>query len=430
MRQSLKLAYGKRFLDLCLEPSLFDVSVILPVDTRPLKDPEKVFLQKAATHFKSLPIKNRVHPKHANASVVIVVSDHTRPVPNRLLIPWIVSELGVKDSCVSVLVGTGTHRSPTKKELYSMFGSEIHDRFEIIVHNCNDSKNLVNVGRSKCGCSCLIHRCYVDADIKIATGFIEPHFFAGFSGGSKAIVPGIAGLETISYFHRAQIIADPHATWGCIDQNPVLHLSREMTSLCPPDCIINVTMNLKKEISGIFVGNHIAAHNDGCTEAEKQYTSSVHRKFPVVITTNSGYPLDMNFYQTVKGLSAASRIVESNGTIIGVSECKNGLPGESEFQRILSRDLSTDDLLTEILNGHTTHQDQWQVQILLQILQKYNVCLYSSMDEGKAKLARVNPISDIEKTLKEIHRSFGSTRLPVAVMPFGPLTIPVHTFFS
>jgi nickel-dependent lactate racemase len=316
---------------------------------------------------------------------VIVVSDHTRPVPDNRLIPWIVTQLGVDDSCVCILVGTGTHRSPTKEELFNMFGPHIHNRFEIVVHDCNDTKNLINVGRSTCGGTCLLHKRYVESDIKIATGFIEPHFFAGFSGGSKAIVPGIAGLETISYFHRARIIADPYATWGRIDQNPVSQLSRNMASLCPPDFIVNVTMNVKKEITDIFIGNHVTAHNDGCKKAEKQYCFPVRRKYPVVIATNSGYPLDMNFYQTVKGISAASRIVEEGGTIIAASECKNGLPGKSEFEKILSKDLSTDDLLNEIMTGKTTRRDQWQVQVLLQILQKCTVCLYSSMDEKKGK---------------------------------------------
>ncbi|MCJ7773710.1 MAG: nickel-dependent lactate racemase, partial [Desulfobacterales bacterium] len=300
MWQSLKLAYGKGFLDLYLEPSLFDVTVLLPVDTRPLKIPEHVFRQKAKNPLGSSPLGKLVPPVNTNSSVVIVVSDHTRPVPDSLLIPWIVNELRVDDSCVSILVGTGTHRSPTKEELFNMFGAQILDRFEIIIHDCKDKNNLINVGRSACGGTCQLHKRYVDADIKIATGFIEPHFFTGFSGGSKAIVPGIAGLETILYFHRAQIIADPLATWGNIEQNPVLQLSRDMTSLCPPDCVANVTMNLKKEITGIFIGNHIPAHNEGCKEAKKQFCSPVHRKFPVVITTNSGYPLDMNFYQTVK----------------------------------------------------------------------------------------------------------------------------------
>ncbi len=426
MRRSLKLAYGKGFLDLFLESSLYDVSVILPSNPRALKHPEKIFLKNAKAPIESTPLRNLVSSKQTTSvSVVIVISDHTRPVPDRLLIPWIVNELGTEDSCVSILVGTGTHRSPTQKELFQMLGPEILQRFEVLIHDCNDSKNLIRVCHTTCGGPCLLHKRYVNADIKIATGFIEPHFFAGFSGGSKAIVPGIAGLETVSYFHRAQIIADPLATWGSITQNPVLHLAREMASLCPPDCIVNVTMNLKKEITGIFIGSHISAHNEGCEKAEKQHCVPVHRKFPVVITTNSGYPLDMNFYQTVKGISAASRIVEDGGTIIAVSECSNGIPGKSEFEKMLSQDCSADDLLKEIIASHTTRPDQWQVQALLQIIQKYTVCLYSSLDKKKAAMTRVHPIDDIEKTLKGIQRSRGTARLPVAVMPFGPLTIPV-----
>jgi len=426
MRQPLKLPYGKGALDLCLDTSLFDVHVILPEDTLPLKSPEKSFLKTAKAPLGSTPLRKLTASKsNKSLSVIIVISDHTRPVPDRLLIPWIVTELGVNDSSVSILVGTGTHRAPTNEELFSMLGSEILNRFEIISHDCKDIKNLTNVGHSKCGGACLLHNRYVDADIKIATGFIEPHLFAGFSGGSKAIVPGIAGLETISYFHRARIIADPLTTWGNTDQNPVLQLSRDMTSLCPPDCIVNVTMNLKKQVTGFFIGEYRTAHNSGCQAVEKQSCTLVQQKYPVVITTNSGYPLDMNFYQTVKGISAASQIAEEGGTIIAVSECSNGIPGNSEFEKLLSQNLSTDNLLNEIMNSHTIHQDQWQVQTLLQILQKHKVFLYSAMNKEKVKLVRVNYISDLEKTVNEIRTSLDINRLPVAVMPYGPLTIPV-----
>jgi nickel-dependent lactate racemase len=426
MRQPLKLPYGKEALDLCLDTSLFDVNLILPKDTVPLKNPEKSFLQNAKTPLGSTPLRKLVPSKFTSSlSVVIVISDHTRPVPDRFLIPWIAAELGVSDSCISILVGTGTHRAPTNEELFRMLGPKILDRFEIIVHDCKDVENLAEVGYSQCGGACLLHQRYVHADIKIATGFIEPHLFAGFSGGSKAIVPGIAGLETISYFHRARIIADPLTTWGNMDQNPVLQLSRDMASLCPPDCIVNVTMNLKKQVTGFFIGEYITAHDSGCQAVEKQSCTPVQQKYPVVITTNSGYPLDMNFYQTVKGISAASRIAEEGGTIIVASECSNGIPGNSNFEKILSQNLSTDDLLNKILVNDATPQDQWQVQVLLQILQKHKIFLYSTMNKEKVKWVRVNYISDIEKTVNEIRMSFDIDRLPVAVIPYGPLTIPV-----
>ena len=427
MRQPIQLAYGDTFLELVLDPAFFNVDIIFPPKPPSLKDPQAVFIQNAKTPLGSLPLKKLVPQKSVKAlSVVIVISDHTRPVPDHLLIPWIVTELGVEDSCVTILVGTGTHRSPTNEELLNMLGPSVIDRFEIIVHDCKDTKNLVEVGQSRSGEKCWINKHYVEADVKIATGFIEPHFFAGYSGGSKAIVPGIAGLSTISYFHRPQIIADPLSTWGNIDHNPVLQLSREMTALCPPDCIINVTMDLTKNITGIYIGNHITAHEAGCLKAKKQHCVKVHQNYPVVVTTNSGHPLDLNFYQTVKGISAASTITEQGGTIIAASKCGNGLPEKSEFEKILSKDLSDVKLLNSIINNDITMQDQWQVQVLLQILQKNKVGLYSMMNKNMLKIARVDHVYDIKKSLTHIRRSLDVSRLPVAVLPYGPLTIPVY----
>lgn len=425
MQPPLRLAYGKGFIELCPDPSFFDITPILPNCKNPLKNPEEVFIRNAKAPFGSSPLaelakkNSRLSPR-----VTIVISDHTRPVPDKLLIPWIVRELGVDDSSVSILIGTGTHRGPSKKELSNMLGPDILHRFKIFIHDCRGRNELINVGKSSCGGPCLLHRRYVDADIRIATGFIEPHFFAGFSGGSKAIVPGIAGFETISYFHRARLIADPRATWGSIDHNPVLQLSRDMTALCPPDAVVNVTLNLNREITGIYIGNHVAAHASGCRNAEDHYRVPVPRKFPVVITTNSGYPLDMNFYQTVKGISAASTLVEEGGTIIAVSECGNGIPDKSEFSEILSRPLSTPELLRAIMESTETRQDQWQVQILLQILQKCGIFLFSALDEQQTRAVRVSPTDNIEKTLAGIRSRRRMKKLPVGVMPFGPLMIP------
>jgi len=425
MSQLFRLSYGKGFLDLSLDEKHFDVTSLIPGNQPGLDMPRERFRERASRPTGSLPPADIAAQKDKSFfNVVIVISDQTRPVPDHLLVPWIVEHIGAKDGNVTILVGTGSHRPPSNDELLRMLGRENLDRFRVLCHDCMDSSRLVNVGKTKCGGICRLNRAYCEADIRIATGFIEPHFFAGFSGGAKAIMPGIAGLETIRHFHRAKLIAHPGVTWGETVENPLLNLSREVVSFLPPDFIVNVSLNHQKEITEFFIGDFISAHQKGCRQVAHESFIAVPRKFPVVVTSNSGYPLDMNFYQTVKGISAAAGIIEDGGSIIIASECSNGIPAGSSFEKLLLQPHSTEELLDNMMKGHETAYDQWQVQTLLQILLKCNVSLYSSMNHHLQKRTRVAFIDSIEKALESERISYGIQPLPVAVMPLGPLTIP------
>jgi len=422
----IELAYGRGYLPVELEKSVFSITTILPKNHPPLDNPRDEFFRKAADPIGAVPLAEMVEKTgKEKPDIVIVTADHTRPVPDYLLVPWIVDALGVDDSCITLLVGTGTHRGSTEEELERMIGRECMERFTVVNHDCQDESHLVTVGTTSCGGTCRLNSLYVDADIRIATGFIEPHLFAGFSGGTKSVVPGIASLDTVSYFHRAELIAHPKATYGIIDGNPLLSLTREMVSLCPPDSIVNVTLNLEKKITDVFVGDCIAAHLGGCRRALDEATVAIPRRYPVVITTNSGYPLDMNFYQTIKGISAAANIVEKGGTIIAAGECSDRIPADSEFEKLLAMDISSDELLTRIVNNKDTWYDQWQVQTLLQINKKCDVILYSALSERDRELTRVSHTDDIAETLKNLAEKYDEKPLPVAAMPMGPLTIPI-----
>jgi nickel-dependent lactate racemase len=423
--QTIRLAYGKTALDLKLDPDEFDLAVLLPEDQPPLVDPEQIFIDRAANPMNASPLRELARRKGIRRpSLTIVTADHTRPVPDQLLVPWIVDALGIPDQDVTVLVGTGTHRAATDDELDRMLGKKNRKRFKVVCHDCRDDATLVTVGQTACGGTCRLNREYVNADIRLATGFIEPHFFAGFSGGAKAIVPGIAAFDTIGHFHRASLIAHPGTTWGLIAGNPLLELSRAMVALCPPDAIVNVALNSSKAITDIFVGHYIDTHDAGCRAVGTKSIVPAPRKYPVVVTTNSGYPLDMNYYQTVKGLSAAARITEPGGSIIIASECSQGLPEATAFAGILSRAEPTDHLLDEILAAATTAEDQWQAQALFQIITKFNVYLYSDMNRQQQKQTRATPIHSIEQTLDHLRKNSGIEKMPVAVLPLGPVTIP------
>jgi nickel-dependent lactate racemase len=354
-------------------------------------------------------------------SVVIVIADHTRPVPDRLLVPWIVQELGVPDECVTILVGTGTHRGSTAEELRKMLGGAV-DRFRIVNHDCEAARDMMFVGTSSCGGPCWMNRLWLNADLRVATGFIEPHFYAGFSGGSKAVIPGIAGLETVGHFHRAALIAQPNTSWARVVDNPLQRLTREMTAFCPPHFIVNVTLNRDREITGLYAGHVAMAHDAGCEAAIEEATIPVQRRYPVVVTTNSGSPLDQNFYQTVKGISAAARIVEPGGVILAVSRCNKGLPEEGAFAGILADPRPDHELHRAIQCTETTRQDQWQVQTLLQCLEKARVILFSELSEKDRALTRTEHTSDPAETLRQLAAAAGKP-LPVAILPLGPLTV-------
>ena len=428
---NINLAYGTDFFELNTNLPGLEFEVFLPESPAALPDAKANFNAAIENPLNS-PSFLSVARDALSASlaegrkpkVVIAVADHTRPVPDRLLVPWLAEHLDLPDDCITILIGTGTHRGSTLDEIDRMFGSAA-SRFNIVNHDCQSQEDLVFVGKSSCGGECWLNRHWVDADFRIATGFIEPHFYAGFSGGSKALIPGIAGLQTVRHFHRASLIDSPEVTWATIEGNPLQALTWEMAALGPPHFVVNVTLNRDKDITGIFAGELIAVHNAGSKVSLEEATVQVSRRYPVVITTNSGYPLDQNFYQTVKGISAASRLVEQGGVILVLSKCDNGLPSEGEFASILSDFRDNDGLYQFILEAKVTKHDQWQVQTLLQCLAKARIVMYSSLSSGDRLITRTDHTDDLIATLLEIVDASSVGVLPVAVLPLGPLTIPV-----
>lgn len=419
------LAYGQGELSVTTTDDRFDITVLNPHNPPVLSEAYQAFRSAAAKPIQATPLAELAGKTGKDQpSVCIVIADHTRPVPDHLLVPWIVDELQVSDEQVTILIGTGTHRPSTDLEIDLKLGADIAQRFRVVNHHCTDSE-LVHLGDSSCGGPCLLNKIYVDADIKIVTGFIEPHFFAGFSGGSKGIMPGVAGLDTVRHFHRASLIADPHVTWGDLENNPLQAVCREMVQMCPPDTLVNVTLNLDQQITGIFIGDVIEAHRAGCAVSLDEAMVNVDKKYPIVITSNSGYPLDQNFYQSVKGMSAAARICADDGHIIVACECSAGLPHDGEFAELLGSELDNTALLQQIMETPKTRHDQWQVQTLLQIGQNAQIHFHSKLNEADQSLTRTQACPDIAQRLNEIAATYpDDARIPIAVLPRGPLTIP------
>ncbi len=413
------VAFGHGSVSISADPALAEWDVIRPSFAAAMPDPKRRFREAVANPVASDPLGNLVSPRDR---VVIVTSDGTRAVPNRQLIPWILEALPVPDENVTVLLGNGTHRANTDEEIAGMFGSEVSRRLRILNHNAYDASKNVFLGKSACGTDVWLDSAYVEADKRIVLGFIEPHFFAGFSGGPKGVAPGVAGIETIYRLHRSELIADPMSTWGVLNENPLQREVREAVALCPPDFLVNVTLNGEKAISGFFVGDYLAAHQLGCVSARAASMAPVEKPFHVVLTSNSGYPLDQNLYQAVKGMSAAARIVEDGGTVLVASECSDGVPDHGNFAELMRTGDRPRDVM-QAVHDREPILDQWQAQTLAAILERIEVGVYSGMDRGDIEACKLDAVADLDATLREKIRAIGGDAR-VAVLPDGPLTIP------
>lgn len=414
------IAYGKGSVELPLDPALADFEVIRPIHAPAMADPESRFRELCESPIGCAPLRDLIDP---GDKVVIATSDGTRPVPNQQLIPWLLRELPVPPDQVTVLVGTGTHRPNTPAELEAMFGPDLMRTLRIVNHDAYDDARNRPAGTTASGIQARLDIDYLDADKRIALGFIEPHFFAGFSGGCKAVAPGVASLDTILQLHSHRLIADPHSTWGELEENPIQREIAEIVGFQPPEFLVNVTLNSEKEITGIFAGDYRAAHREGCAQAKAASMVPVARPFPVVITSNSGFPLDQNLYQTVKGMSAAARIVEPGGEIIVASECSDGFPDHGEFRGFLEAANSPHELDQLIRDLPEPKLDQWQAQILASIQLKASVSVFSSMAKQDLTSAGLVAIDDFQRHVTDTLRQCGQG-CRVAVLPDGPLTIP------
>ena len=416
--KQVQLAYGKTGLPVNVPDSAI---VIEPRHLPALADDKAAVVAAMRNPLGTPPLKSIVGK---GDTVAIVISDITRPTPNHKLVPWIMEELGhVPRENFVIINGLGTHRANTQEELAGMLGWEIVNTVRIENHDAFDDAKLVRVGRNSYGSEVYFNKTYVEAKFKIVTGFIEPHFFAGFSGGPKGINPGVAGIKTILDFHNAEMIGHPLSTWGVIEGNILQDAATQNCLMAKPDFMLNVTLNGEKQITGVVAGDVIAAHREGCKFVKETAMYAVDEPFDIVVTTNSGYPLDQNLYQTVKGMSAAAQIVKQGGAIISASECSDGVPDHGNYAKILKMRDTAGELLEMICDPEFCLFDQWQVQVQAMVQLKADCYLFSTLDPQIVKNAKFTPIDSVEATLQQLCQKIGP-QVRVAVLPLGPLTIP------
>ena len=415
----LQLDYGTE--GLVVEIPSSEVTVLAPRHLPGLPDERASFQAALGQPIESPPLRELIHSTHR---VAIVIPDITRPCPNQRLLAWTLEELShVPEGNFVIISGTGSHRVNTREELLSLVSPEIMDRVRVVNHTAHDPSMVAPAGQTADGRTVHLNAEYLEADRRIVIGFIEPHFMAGFSGGYKGIFPGVADIDSIMHYHRAEVIGDPRSTWGRLEDNPTQEQIRFNGSLVPVDFCVNVTLNRERRITGMFCGDVLAAHRDGCSFARETAMIPCPKPFPIVITTNSGYPLDQNLYQTVKGMSAAAQIVSEGGLIVTAARCNDGFPAHGNFRKLLFEHASPRGILDTVMTPGFSMYDQWEAQLLAIILLKARVALYSEIPEEEVRRAHLRAVSDIAACIRDELAQTGR-EAPIAVLPEGPMTIP------
>ncbi len=353
--------------------------------------------------------------------VVIIASDHTRPVPSKVIIPTMLGEIrkGNPDADITILIATGCHRGTTKSELIDKFGEEIVSKEKIYIHDCDEKEKLVNIGTLPSGGSCDINSIAIEADLLVAEGFIEPHFFAGFSGGRKSVLPGIAGRQTVLANHCSEFIANENARTGILENNPIHEDMLWAAKKAKLSFIVNVVLNAEKEVIYAVAGDVEEAHKKG-TDFLLSLCGAKAIEADVVISTNGGYPLDQNIYQAVKGMTAAEATVKKGGVIIMLAKSDDGTGGDHFYHQLADEEDITktmDVFLSR--NRNETLPDQWQSQILVRILMNSSVIYVSDMDDEIIEKMHMISAKTIDAAMLKAKEILNNQNPSVVAIPDG-----------
>ncbi len=416
----IKLAYGKDRLKVDI-PDHIHTELVEPRYVKGLPNQEQAIREALENPISHPPLKTTVT---ARQKAAIIFSDITRATPYHMMLPPLLEALcHLPDEHITFFCATGTHRPATPEELITILGKGVTERFRIIQNDANNTSQQKYIGTTSSGNRILLNKEILEYDLRILTGFIEPHFFAGFSGGGKALMPGMASLDTVRNNHSIRMLENPKTRWGHTSGNPLWEEVMEAAELAAPIFLLNITLNRDKEITGVFAGDLREAHKKGCAFVKETAMAPLEKAFDIVITSNSGYPLDLNVYQSVKGMSAAERVVKKGGSIIMAAECWDGIPAESDYETILKSVDSVDALMGFITKHESELQDTWQVYFQAMVQKKADVYFYSGLDPETVKSAHLEPVSNIDQLVLDLLEKYGpDTR--ICVLPEGPHTIP------
>ena len=420
----ISIPYGRTHLDVCIGDERVNGVLRSRLESYVPALGERELVEAALRNpIGSEPLEKLAEGKH---KVVLIASDHTRPVPSKVLVPPMLEAVrrGNPQAEITILIATGCHRGTTKAELIEKFGPEIVENERIRIHDCAADGDMVTIGTLPSGGDLRINRIAAEADLLISEGFIEPHFFAGFSGGRKSVLPGIASRETVYWNHNAEFIGSPFARTGILAGNPIHEDMIYAARRAKLAFICNVVINAKHKVVGAFAGDCEEAHIRGA-EFLKELCLSEKVPADIVITSNNGYPLDQNIYQSVKGMTAAEATCSDGGVIIMVAACNDGHGGES-FMQTMTQTLSAEQILAQIqaTEKKDTVPDQWESQILARILSKFHVVLVSEADPELVKAMKMHPARELPQALEIAEKLLGKQGA-VTVIPEGISTIVI-----
>ncbi len=416
------LKYGSAGIPLTVEATPGFVGVFEPSEPDPVTGPLAVIAESLRLPIESKPLAEIAKGKK---NAVIVISDSTRPAPNKLMLPPLLDVIhaaGIPRPAVTLLIATGIHRPSTESERMDLVGPEIAASYRIVDHLSKKSDQMVDVGRIAGHVPALVNRLYVEADLKVLTGFIEPHMWGGYSGGRKSILPGISSIDTLQYMHGPEMISHPMTEYGQLEGNLFHEAGLHIMEKAGCDFIVNVTLNRKREITGIFSGHPRMAHLRGCAFLEPHCLRTLDAPLDFVVTTNAGEPLDCNLYQSVKGMTGAATVVKPKGDIVIASRCAQGV-GSPEYEQILGMADSPDSFVCRILRKEFFIPDQWCAQEMYQVLREKDIWVYTEgVSPERISQYHLRPVASLEQCIAALLAKHGHDAR-WAVVPDGPMVI-------
>lgn len=417
----VKLDYGRSGLAVEL-PDDNVVKVLGYRPAEPLRDPRAVLRELLWRPIGTPPLAELAAGRR---SACIAVCDITRPVPNELILSEVLPTLemaGIPRERILILIATGLHRPNLGKELTETLGSSIVENYRVENHAGQRLEEHEYLGESPRGVPIWIDRRYLQADLKITVGLIEPHFMAGYSGGRKLIFPGLAALESVRAWHSPRFLEHPRARSGVLEENPVHEENTWIARRAGCDFIVNVVLDEQRRIVYVVAGDMEAAFLEGVRFVDGVVRDTVPEPVDVVITSAAGYPLDATFYQAVKGMVAAEPIVKSGGTVILAAEISEGI-GSPEFRQIFEEHSSLDEFMARILKGDYFRMDQWQLEEMAKVRRKARIVVVTEgLTPQQLERLFVESAPSVEDAVADCLRRYGPGT-KIAVMPKGPYLI-------
>ncbi len=419
---NIRLKYGEEGLDLEFPQTSNFVGVLSPQEAEVIASPSEAVLQALARPIASAQLKDLARNK---SDAVIVISDITRPVPNTLLLPLIIQQLetaGIPADKITILIATGIHRPNEGAELERLVGKEIASSYRIINHFSKNQDDMALVGQIGDGVPALVNKHYLAADLKILTGFIEPHMWAGFSGGRKSILPGISSVKTLEFMHGPEMVAHPQTRYGVLEGNPFHEAGLAIMAQAGADFIVNITLDTNKQLTGVFAGHPVKAHLAGVDFLTRHCVHSLTEPLDFVVTTNAGAPLDCNLYQTAKGISGVAGAIREGGVILIASECLEGF-GSDEYRAVFEHATTPQEFIGKLMKKEFFLPDQWCAQETYQVMLKNEIWVHTKgIDAETLKRFHFKPAADINRAINQLLERFGQDAR-WAIVPDGPLLI-------